>query len=208
MPPTVLRMRWTTTRLPAPSAHMLQREPTQPDGSTRWEGLVSALQKKIRSEMGDYAYRAANLPRLPHHFSGRLRQVAPLLARVGITLTRQHSNKGSSIFIGTMAQHTQRETPTPRAPRAKSASGASGASSSAKSAGLSTDAHSIEAPPSVLPSVSRPRKGASAKPRSPDAQGHPSKPQKTNKNDAPDAPDADLAILGARKSKMRERVCW
>jgi hypothetical protein len=197
---------------------MLERTQAGPDGSVVWEGQVSELQQKIRNEIGEYAYRAAQLPRLPHHFSGRLRQLAPLLTRAGVTLTRGRSKKGGIVFLGT-TQKTSRVRPSIKnlASPGTDASPVEKISMFSSTNGNSDDGKSGKNGKSASPLSVTPPQNVGDAPASPTARSaapvtlndadfapaSPKKPQKTVKSDAGDA-NGSPSLLQTKIKKMDE----
>jgi hypothetical protein len=72
---------------------------TQPDGTRLWEGLVTDLMQALRKKIGEGVYRTRGLPKQANILSGALRRASPALAKVGLLVRLQHTNKGSAVTL-------------------------------------------------------------------------------------------------------------
>jgi hypothetical protein len=91
---------------------MMDREPPQPDGSKLWEGLTSALLKKLRAEIGETTYRVSDMPKAANALSGHLRRAAAALAKAGIIVKQERVTQGGwvKIFVNAPAPTTSSKT--------------------------------------------------------------------------------------------------
>jgi hypothetical protein len=71
----------------------------QPDGTKLWEGLVTDLMQALRKKLGEGVYRTRGLPKQPNILSSALRRASPALAKVGLLVRLQHTNKGSAVTL-------------------------------------------------------------------------------------------------------------